>query len=310
MDLGEDKVKLPKTDINSKVDLRSQFLELIMQQDEKVKQQDEKSRQQGEMIAKLKESMIQQGLDIDQLRHDVDKLTQELQEIRVTLDRAINLCFGHDEESKSRRDRIKELENDLSRAEYFATILTQIENLVIVAKAVNSKVIEWNAELPWSVSATSHVASLVTLAPVPGSDVLARGIKVSISFLFKAQQITYFQDLATFTSNAALRDQQHWNALVVELALAWSDNNAEEVQELPKWDDPKFREFREELFRTWGHFCLSVQEGQNSIYDGICHACNKLIKEVGLQSASDDTGGIRVIKKKGLNCRKRKYTRK
>ena len=87
----------------------------------------------------------EQGLDIDHLRRDVDELTQELQTIRKTVDRAMELCSGADEESAQRLLKLKDIDKNLNHRDHVEAILTEWESLVTVAKAVNSGMIDWYA---------------------------------------------------------------------------------------------------------------------------------------------------------------------
>ena len=71
----------------------------------------------------------EQGLDIDHLRRDVDELTQELQTIRKTVDRAMELCSGTDEESTKRLLKLKDIDDNLNRADHLEAFLTEWESL-------------------------------------------------------------------------------------------------------------------------------------------------------------------------------------
>jgi len=55
------------------------------------------------------------GLDIADLRHYVNELTQELRMIRNTVDRAMDLCPGTDEESTGMRLKLKNIHTSLNR---------------------------------------------------------------------------------------------------------------------------------------------------------------------------------------------------
>jgi len=94
-----------------------------------VSQQGLVQHEQGLDIDHLEKVVGQHSLDIGDLRRDVDELTQELQTIRKTVDRAMELCSGTDEESTKRLLKLKDIDDNLNRADHLEAFLTEWESL-------------------------------------------------------------------------------------------------------------------------------------------------------------------------------------
>ena len=228
-----------------------------------------------------------QGLHIDHLRPDVDELTQELQTIRKTVDRAMELCSGADEESAK---KLKDIDENLNRRDHVEVILTEWESLIItVAKAVKSGRIDLDAELPATIGYACYAAKLVALAPVADATKIAatfamgipfdavKGIQVALAMHTRVHRRMKFEEIARVASTLTLTNDCA-DMLILLLALEWSDMHETTVVELPSWSSELGQELRKDLLDSWRWICGSVKK---LALEKVREGCIKLIEIVG-----------------------------
>ena len=222
---------------------------------------------------------------VSHLRCDVDEITKDLKKIRNTVDRAMELCSGTDGESMKRRRKLKDIDDNLNRRDHVEAILTEWESLVTVAKAVESDMINWDAELSNAAGYACLVAQFVALAPVPQATLAANRVMVAMAFRSRVRQRLQFREIALMAST--LPSTTNRAMLILLLALEWSDMHKSTVEELPRWDSDSGKEFRKELFNTWTWLCGSVKKGGTDIFERVRECCNELVKTVGLAGGSE-----------------------
>ena len=190
------------------------------------------------------------------------------------------------EESTKECLKLKDIPMSLNRRHDVEAILTEWESLVTVAKAVESDMINWDAELPAAVGCACLVAQLVALAPVPQADLAANHIMMAMAFRPRVQQRLQFSKIARVASTLPSTNNRA-DMLILLLALEWSDMHKSTVEELPIWNSELGQEFRKDLFNTWMWLCGSVKKRGTGILERVLECCNELVKTVGLAGGSE-----------------------
>jgi len=239
----------------------------------------------------VKNIVQQHGIKIEKLHQTVDKLSENLRGIRVTADRALAMCLGADEESKATRQQIENVQGHINRMEHLEAIQTELESLIVVATAVNSGMIDWDAEMPEAVGIACLATNLIALVPIPGdaSKLIAQGLQVSLKFGPKMKQRLQFEEIAESVSTLKLNESLGFHKLLLLLSLKWSMKHEDAIKQLPKWNSELGQEFRQELLNTWNAVCGSIKGaikgGTRSFLERVRDGCSRLMKAVGLKGA-------------------------
>lgn len=202
------------------------------------------------------------------------------------------LCSGGDEESKARLhllERLRKHDNP-NLLEHLEAILTELESLTTVAKAVDSGMIKWHGSIPHVIGYASLVAGLIALAPVDNEMVspIAKGVAVGLTVHPRMKQRLQFETMAKTMSTLKLTlSSDSLDKLLLELAIEWSTMHETEISRLPRWNDDLGKEFRKELQNTWRFICGTVRTNANkSLFEHVQDTCVSLMQQVGLSYTS------------------------
>jgi tetratricopeptide (TPR) repeat protein len=225
----------------------------------RIDKQEVRSDKQEVRSDKQEVRIDKQEVRIDAVEENLDKIWKEIQQIRVTVDRAIERVIQQRGAlSKEQEDRIRKIREDENLTEFFEAFLTELDCIVTMAKAINPDQIDWQPELPLAMSFACMAAQLITLAVtaaegVPGAASVNKGIAFAFSFVYKVQQKLEYKTIANIAS--VTQGLKHYDDLLLELALAACEEHSAVIRELPKWNSELGKEFRKNLFRAWADIC-------------------------------------------------------